>query len=334
AGAAAVYLGGASGSLFAAGTAALAGGGTAMTAGVAVGSAMVGAAVGSAASQLAGKAMGVVDHFSWSQVGVSALTAGVTAGVGGAFSSVGTATQAASQSSWVRTATTAIKDAGWAATGAAYGVINYGSNYVANQIFGNKQSFSWTALGSSVAASMAASGLGASGVFDGLGEAASPYAYALAGANTAAMIEDKWFGGARPDYLNVSVAAIANTVGRQFGERAPTTTHVSIYNENAFQFERTAFNSEQPMYGDASRSNGAISDSPVQLEKITVKASVESEALAGVIGENLYIEDGKVKGTLYTIRIQATRQDHALNGVNIDRNITYALGGVNSTYNM
>lgn len=57
-------------------------------------------------------------------------------------------------------------------------------------------------------------------VSDGLGEAASPYTYTIAGVGTAATIEDKWFGGARPDYLNVSMAAIANTVGRQSGENA------------------------------------------------------------------------------------------------------------------
>ncbi|MDK2126995.1 hypothetical protein, partial [Parachitinimonas caeni] len=50
-----------------------------------IASAAIGAAVGSAASQLAGMAMGVVDEFSWRQVGISALTAGVTAGVGSAL---------------------------------------------------------------------------------------------------------------------------------------------------------------------------------------------------------------------------------------------------------
>ncbi|ENW92987.1 LysM peptidoglycan-binding domain-containing protein [Acinetobacter dispersus] len=250
------------------GMAALAGGsamGVTIGAGYAVAAAAIGAAVGSAASQLVGKAMGAVDGFSWSQVGISALTAGATAGVGGALSSAGSA---ASQTGWASTARSAIKAGGWAATGAVYGAVNYGSNYVANQVFGNNQSFSWTALGSSIAGSIAGAGVGASGAFDGLGGAASPYAYSLAGANAAATIEDKWFGGARPDYLNVSMAAIANTVGRQFGENAQswfangTTKTVSIYDENAFNFARTDFNSEQPMYGDASR-QPVIIDGPL-----------------------------------------------------------------------
>ncbi|MGE9759247.1 hypothetical protein ACQP6U_17870, partial [Acinetobacter baumannii] len=173
-----------------------------------VATAATAAAAGSVASQLAGQAMGVDGNFSWTQVGIAAVTAGITKGVTGALTSAGAVT---AQSSWTSIAASAVK------TGVVNGVINYGSNYIANQVFGNKQGFSWAALGSSIAGSVAASGLGASGVFDSLGEVANPYAYALAGANLGAIIEDKWFGGTKPDYLNVSMAAIANTVGRQFG---------------------------------------------------------------------------------------------------------------------
>ncbi|WP_236698544.1 hypothetical protein [Acinetobacter lactucae] len=180
------------------------------------------AAVGSAASQLAGKAMGVVDSFSWSQVGISALTAAATAGVGGALApaagTAGTTGVTATQGSWVTAAKEAVEKGGWAAKGAVSGVTSYGSNYLANQIFGNNQSFSWAALGSSIVGSIAAAGMGAKEVFNRLGTAVSPYAYSLAGANAASMIDDKWFGGAKPDYLNVSMAAIANTLGSQFGE--------------------------------------------------------------------------------------------------------------------
>ncbi|MEI1732462.1 DNA/RNA non-specific endonuclease, partial [Acinetobacter baumannii] len=240
------------------------------------------AAVGSAASQLAGKAMGVVDHFSWSQVGISALTAAATAGVGGALApaagAAGTTGATATQSSWASAAKTAINNGGWVAKGAVYGAASYGSTYLANQVFGNNQSFSWAALGSSIVGSIAAAGIGAKGVFERLGTTASPYAYSLAGANAAAVIDDKWFGGAKPDYLNVSMAAIANTVGRQFGENAeewfnyPTTKTLSIYDENAFSFLSTDYNSQQPMYGDASRYNGSLPDT-VGLETIAISAS-------------------------------------------------------------
>ncbi|MBB5020613.1 hypothetical protein HNQ59_003938, partial [Chitinivorax tropicus] len=84
-GAGAVLMG-ASGSLLSAGTAVLAGTTTLGTV-AAVGVAAVGAAVGSAASQLVGMATGNVDKFSWTQVGIAALSAGVTAGVGSIGSS-------------------------------------------------------------------------------------------------------------------------------------------------------------------------------------------------------------------------------------------------------
>ncbi|WP_447511695.1 hypothetical protein, partial [Acinetobacter geminorum] len=201
----------ASGAAFTGGVAALAGG--------SIGAAMIGAAVGSAVSQLAGKAMGVVDSFSWSQVGMSALTAGVTAGVGAGV------TNLAKSYSWAQTAAKAINAVqnGQASFTqgigvAAYnGAVNYGANYITNQVFGNDQSFSWAALGSSIVGSVAATGLGYTGVFNELGAVAGNYASGIAGANIASAIDDKWFGGAKPDYLNVSMAAIANTVGRQFG---------------------------------------------------------------------------------------------------------------------
>ncbi|WP_252514071.1 LysM peptidoglycan-binding domain-containing protein, partial [Acinetobacter pittii] len=202
----------ASGAAFTGGMAALAGG--------SIGAAMIGAAVGSAVSQLAGKAMGVVDNFSWSQVGMSALTAGVTAGVGAGV------TNLAKSYSWAQTAAKAINAVqnGQASFTqgigvAAYnGAVNYGANYITNQVFGNNQSFNWAALGSSIAGSVAATGLGYTGVFNKLGAVAGNYASGIAGANIASAIDDKWFGGAKPDYLNVSMTAIANAVAKQFGE--------------------------------------------------------------------------------------------------------------------
>ncbi|XZW37053.1 LysM peptidoglycan-binding domain-containing protein [Acinetobacter baumannii] len=224
AGAAAAGTAIASGAAFSAGIGALAG--------ASIGAAMVGAAVGSAASQLAGKAMGVVDSFSWSQVGMSALTAGVTAGVGAGV------TNLAKSYSWAQTAAKAInavKNGQASFTQgigvAAYnGAVNYGANYITNQVFGNNQSFSWASLGSSIAGSVAATGLGYTGVFNKLGAVAGNYASGIAGANIASAIDDKWFGGAKPDYLNVSMAAIANTLGSQFGESI-SDNHQNLSNE-------------------------------------------------------------------------------------------------------
>lgn len=304
----------ASGSAFGIGGAALAG----STGLIGISAAAVGAAAGSAASQLAGKAMGVVDSFSWSQVGVSALTAGATAGVGAGIGQLATKGY-----SWAQTASNAINavnngTASWtqaAGVGAYAGAVGYGSNYIANQVFGNNQSFSWAGLGSSIVGSMAGAGLGKSGAFNGFGKLASPYAYSVAGASAAATIEDKWFGGVRPDYLNVSMAAIANTVGRQFGENAQswfangTTKTVSIYDENVFSFLPTEYSSQQSMYGDASRLNGSLPDT-IQLPTIVSSAS-NSEDIDDFEGMHLEIEK------------EAPR----------DLNIASALDGVNSFFN-
>ncbi|MEI1689486.1 hypothetical protein V8P55_14520, partial [Acinetobacter baumannii] len=239
------------------------------------------AAVGSAASQLIGKAMGVVDSFSWSQVGISALTAAATAGVGGALApAAGTAGTTATQSSWASAAKTAVNNGGWVAKGAVYGAVNYGSTYLANQVFGNKQSFSWASLGSSIVGSIAAAGIGAKGLLDGLGTTVSPYAYSLAGANAAAVIDDKWFGGAKPDYLNVSMAAIANTVGRQFGENADrwfadsnTNDLVANFNEEEFLRQEAIRSKTRPLLVDASYKSGTVSDTVHILPTIHVSAS-------------------------------------------------------------
>ncbi|MFV5535565.1 LysM peptidoglycan-binding domain-containing protein, partial [Acinetobacter pittii] len=295
----------------------------------------IGAAVGSAASQLAGKAMGVVDSFSWSQVGISALTAAATAGVGGALSSAGgtagTTGATATQSSWVSAAKTAIDNGGWVAKGAVSGVISYGSNYLANQVFGNNQSFSWAALGSSIVGSIAAAGMGAKDVFERLGTTASPYAYSLAGANAASMIDDKWFGGAKPDYLNVSMAAIANASVRQFGEnineggassKNQYKSNIIVYNSatgESVPLEDTpplyAYNVRDFINDVRDRNWSGIRDG-IREEFSDYMPNNNRERMALMMGRSSDV------ASLPTIKVQATDS------------IVYALGGVNSTYNM
>ncbi|MCW1473536.1 DUF3990 domain-containing protein, partial [Acinetobacter baumannii] len=312
----------ASGAAFSAGIGALAG--------ASIGAAMVGAAVGSAASQLAGKAMGVVDSFSWSQVGMSALTAGVTAGVGAGV------TNLAKSYSWAQTAAKAInavKNGQASFTQgigvAAYnGAVNYGANYITNQVFGNNQSFSWASLGSSIAGSVAATGLGYTGVFNKLGAVAGNYASGIAGANIASAIDDKWFGGAKPDYLNVSMAAIASAVVRQFGESSSSSqykSHVTVYNPATG--ERTALENTPSLYAysgsefidDLMSFNWSGIRDGIREEFFDYKPNNSREsAIALVNGANSDITQ------LPPIKIKATENP----------NIVYALGGVNSTYNM
>ncbi|EXR78371.1 lysM domain protein [Acinetobacter baumannii 541915] len=290
----------------------------------------IGAAVGSAASQLAGKAMGGVDSFSWKQVGISALTAAATAGVGGALSSaggtVGTTGATATQSSWLSAAKMAINNGGWVAKGAVYGAVSYGSTYLANQVFGNNQSFSWASLGSSIVGSIAAAGIGAKGLLDGLGTTVSPYAYSLAGANAAAVIDDKWFGGSKPDYLNVSMAAIANAGVRQFGESSSSSqykSNITVYNPATG--ERTALENTPSLYA---YSGGEFIDDLRNFNWSGIRDGIKEEffdykpnnsresSIALVNGANSDVTQ------LPTIKVKATDS------------IVYALGGVNSTYNM
>ncbi|MFV5642795.1 hypothetical protein VXQ81_18345, partial [Acinetobacter oleivorans] len=323
-----------SGSAFALGSTALLGGGlvagttTTISLGVAIGGSMIGAAVGSAASQLAGQAMGVVDSFSWSQVGISALSAGITAGAGGALApAAGTAGATATQSSWVSAAKTAIDNGGWVAKGAVSGVISYGSNYLANQVFGNNQSFSWASLGSSIIGSIAAAGMGAKEVFERLGTTASPYAYSLAGANAAAVIDDKWFGGAKPDYLNVSMAAIANAGVRQFGESSNSSqykSNITVYNPATG--ERTALEDTPSLYAysgsefidDLRNFNWSGIRDGIREEFSDYMPNNNRERMALMMGRSSNV------ASLPTIKVQAEATD----------SIVYALGGVNSTYNM
>lgn len=324
----------ASGTAFSAGLGVLAGasslGITASTMAIAAGA----AAVGSATSQLAGKAMGVVDSFSWSQVGISALTAGATAGVGAGIG------QLANNYSWAQTASNAISavnngTAGWTqavGVGVYAGAVGYGSNYISNQVFGSNQSFSWAALGSSIVGSMAGASLGKSGAFNTLGKAASPYAYSIAGASAAATIEDKWFGGARPDYLNVSMAAIANTVGRQFGKNAESwfasnkgeyQSNISIYNPATG--ERTPLGSSglyaysgREFIDDLRDGNWSGIRDGIKEELFDYMPNNSRESSVELMNGNTQ--------QLPTIRLQGEAGNSP--------NITYALGGINSSYNM
>lgn len=109
------------------------------TLGATVAAGAVAGAVGSAAGQLAGMAMGMQDKFSWTQVGLGALGAGVTAGVGGVLGAGGGA---------------------WAAAGRAAVSSTIGQGL--GVAMGMQDRFSW--------AGVAASAAGA-----GVGTAVSPY---------------------------------------------------------------------------------------------------------------------------------------------------------------
>ncbi|MEZ8236655.1 hypothetical protein AB6C62_24485 [Vibrio splendidus] len=145
AGAAAPMIAGATGAAagtatgIAAGAAALAGGATVgMSAGVAMGAAAIGGAMGSIASQLVGKAMGVVDGFSWKQVAMGSFAAATSAGVGRYLSG-----GVAANSQTVNTAQSAtfVDRLG---TGLVRSTASYGAQYLGSKALGEDMSFNWT----------------------------------------------------------------------------------------------------------------------------------------------------------------------------------------------
>ncbi|ELV8803545.1 LysM peptidoglycan-binding domain-containing protein [Vibrio vulnificus] len=153
--------------------------GTSAAAGLAA--AAIGGAVGSAASQLVGMAMGVVDEFSWDQVALGGLAAGATAGMGAAFSSGGVFGAVDDA------ANLGLRQAGNSMVNSA---VNYTTNYLGNKALGNDVSFSWTNLAASAAGSVVS--LGASGFtskLDIVGDALSGFA----GAATSSVLRGESF---------------------------------------------------------------------------------------------------------------------------------------------
>lgn len=107
-------------------------------------SAGAGAFMGSVASQLVGKAMGAVDHFSLRGAVASGLSAGLTSAVGG--------------TDFIRNLAEGTKYAE-VARGAANAAIGNVSGYIGNKIAGNDVSFSWRSIAASVVSSVIAHGV-------------------------------------------------------------------------------------------------------------------------------------------------------------------------------
>ena len=206
AGAATAVISGAAttfGGAAAAGTAALSAAAAGTAATISLGGAIIGAAVGSAASQLVGMGMGAVDKFSWGQVAASGITGGLTYGI---TSGIGTLAQGAQPGSWAKIAASAAK------TYSAQGVFNYAASQVANRIVGLDTSFSWNRLASSVVAANVSGEL--NGRFGR--QLSGQIVSGQVGAYASAAISDKWLGGSRPDHGQIAADAFGNTLGNFF----------------------------------------------------------------------------------------------------------------------
>ena len=189
---------GAAGGYAAIGSAALTGGAiTGISTGAMIGGAIVGAAVGSAASQLSGMAMGAVDKFSWRQVAASGIVGGLAAGAGALA-------RGAQAGSWAKAAAEAMQARNTVGY-SALGVFNYASSQIANRVVGLDSAFSWSGMAASVLAANVSGQIVQPGVGGLLlrGQVA---------AQANAFINDKWFGGDRPDYASVAADAFGNTL--------------------------------------------------------------------------------------------------------------------------
>lgn len=167
-----------------------------------LGAAVLGGVVGSAASQLAGRAMGVVDDFSWKQVALGGLTAGISSGFG-------TLAQAGTLGSWASTAAEAMKSGGTYGTGyAALGTFNYANSQIASRVVGLDNSFSWRNVAASAVGAAVAGYVGGNGP-----GVVSSTVRGQVSAYASAVLKDKWFGGAQPDFGQVAADAFGNTLG-------------------------------------------------------------------------------------------------------------------------
>ncbi|WP_218276765.1 LysM peptidoglycan-binding domain-containing protein [Pseudomonas sp. FW305-70] len=178
----------------AAGLAALSG---AATGWAGLGAAVVGGMAGSAAAQLAGNAMGVTNGFSWGQVAMGGLAAGVGAGVGGLVAGGQTAQQLAQAGSYGKIATTA--------------VLNSFGNYGASKIVGLDVSFSWRSIATSALASVATARIS-----KGLGldtdNFKSNFFNGVIGAQVSSSVQALIGKGGKLDYASVAADAFGNAI--------------------------------------------------------------------------------------------------------------------------
>jgi LysM repeat protein len=202
-----------------------------------VASAAIGAAVGSAASQVVGMAAGVVDDFSWKAVAQSALSAGVTAGVGGALhtagilSSASTAANVGSNGVSVTgsTAQAASSGGSWIAT-AGKAALSGGLSAAATQAIQGK--WSWRDIAANAVGSAAGSVAG-SAVGDALknyevGAFASRMASSFAGAAAADQVRATDPNYTRASTSSMFVSSLGNALGSSVVD-AMTLKGVSAY---------------------------------------------------------------------------------------------------------
>jgi hypothetical protein len=193
---------------------------------IGVASAAIGAAAGSAASQVVGMAAGVVDDFSWKAVAQSALSAGVTAGVGGALHTAGILSSASTASAAGNATSNGISVSGngaqvagasesWIAT-AGKAALSSGLSAAATQAIQGK--WSWRDIAAnavgSAAGSVAGSAVGEALKNYEVGAFASRMASSFVGSAAADQVR-----ATDPNYTRASTSSMfVSSVGNAIGE--------------------------------------------------------------------------------------------------------------------
>jgi YD repeat-containing protein len=203
---------------WAAGTAALGG----SMGGLGIVAAAVGGAVGSIASQEIGRATGNVDHFSWGQVGVAAIGAGVTAGMG-AMGSAGAAGQMGLESGG---------NAALAVNAAAGNIVTQ----EVSRATGYQSSFNWRSVAvSAIAAPLAnevANGIQGDIGYDDfgnsartgtafsrmVGDAGAKLTTSLVSGVATQWVRSMVYGGGKVDFSQIAADSFGNLVGNSIAD--------------------------------------------------------------------------------------------------------------------
>lgn len=206
-----------------------------------LGAAVVGAAAGSAASQLVGMAMGEVDKFSWEQVALATVTAGVTKGV----SNLGL---------------TGVEGA------AAKAVASHATNYAGSKALGRDVSFSWTNLAASAAGAVVGSEIGGSDAFSSVDSIIGDTFSGFTGAAVSSVIRGESFGDNAEQFM---LDAFGNALGNRFG-REIMQQEAAVAKMNAHDALQAKKAHDERMYGLARQMDayGALQDRKVHDERM------------------------------------------------------------------
>lgn len=181
-------------------------------------SAAVGAAVGSVASQLVGMAIGAQDKFSWKQVGLSALGAGVTSGLGAA-AGVGAPGFASANPYLSAAASAAVRSTVTQGLGSALGM----------------QSFSWRAVAvSALAAPLSVKlgewadlGMAKAGIDNAI---ARDFGRAIVAGAATQRVRMAVYNNGKMDWAHLAADAFGNAMGNSLVKQLATQPNGAVFN--------------------------------------------------------------------------------------------------------